>query len=112
MGLAGARKMGGSATREPELIYVVWGAPAMITTPGGRQNPRPLPSRPNVSFRARYGSFGKAYLELSGDAARLVVFFSFQVCNQKKIVLVILLPARLPPLHNISLCLHQNTPRL
>jgi len=57
MGLAGARKMGGSTTREPELIYVVRGAPAMITTPGGRQNPRPtvlLPLRPNVSFRARF----------------------------------------------------------
>ena len=25
------------------------------------------------------GSFGKVYLELSGDAAGLVVFFSFQV---------------------------------
>ena len=63
--------MGGSATREPELIYVV-GAPAMITTPGGRQNPRPtvlLPSRLLPS----------AYLEPSGDAAGLVVFFSFQV---------------------------------
>ena len=55
MGLAAARKMGGSATREPELIYVVRGASS--DNPGGRQNPHPtvlLPSRPNVSFRARF----------------------------------------------------------
>jgi len=44
----------------------------MITTPGGRQN---LPS----AFPGACGSFGKAYLELSSDAAGLVVFFSFQV---------------------------------
>jgi len=86
MGLAGARKMGGSATREPELIYVVRGAPAMITTPGGRQNPRPTVLLPVTSerllpsaFPGACGSFGNAYLERSGDAAGLVVFFSFQV---------------------------------
>jgi len=78
--------MGGSATREPELIYVVRGAPAMITTPGGRQNPRPIVLLPVTSerllpsgFSGACGSFGKVYLVLSGDAAGLVVFFSFQV---------------------------------
>jgi len=85
MGLAGAREMGSSATREPELIYVVRGAScdnnswrqteSSSNRPATVTSERLLPS----AFSGACGSFGKAYLELSGDAAGLVVFFSFQV---------------------------------
>ena len=42
MGLAGARKMGGSATREPELIYVVRGGGATYDNNSWRQRPTVL----------------------------------------------------------------------
>jgi len=43
--------MGGSATREPELIYVVRGGGAMNLWSGVENH---HPARPNVSFSARF----------------------------------------------------------
>jgi len=74
MGLAGARKMGGSATREPELIYVVRGA--SCDNNSWRQTESSSNRPAAVTFERLPPS---AYLEPSGDAAGLIVFFSFQV---------------------------------
>ena len=76
MGLAGARKMGGSATRESELlvIYVVRGA--SYDNNSWRQT-ESSSNRPAAVTSERL--LPSACLEPSGDAAGLVVFFSFQV---------------------------------
>ena len=76
MGLAAARKMGGSATRESELlvIYVVRGA--SYDNNSWRQT-ESSSNRPAAATSERL--LPSAYLEPSGDAAGLVVFFSFQV---------------------------------
>ena len=74
MGLAGARKIGGSATREPELIYVARGA--SYDNNSWRQT-ESSSNRPAAVTSERL--LPSAYLEPSGDAAGIVVFFSFQV---------------------------------
>ena len=81
MGLAGARKMEGSATREPELIYVVRGASCDNNS---WKQTESSSNRPAAATSERL--LPSAYLEPSGDAAGLVVFFLFKFCNQKKLV--------------------------